>query len=333
MKISHFLAKKPGCTVRSLSAAPIVTILSVLLLSGCGDDNESGDAGGDSAAETLGALPDDLEPGASRLSISGAVTDAGEYTTDVDERYGGASVDRFRPTNDGSNADGPYTLRIYTDATHQDDPDDVVRAWISLALPVDVGPGVYGIATSRDAADDEAVAVLAGDGYAWQFNRNVTGTLQIEEIGEQISALWEFQAFSGGGDDAPSVEVSGAVNQLAFQPQAEARFAMSANGETEHLVSVGANTGGNSYTLRFGRDVYFAFEPDFDEGTYAFGNNRGDGIVGLMLPDHSFDDVDGELVLERVDGAYSGTFSLITTGDQPVTLEGRFDHVAGPDAG
>lgn len=311
----------------------------VFLLQGCGEDNgsdgnDSTDNGGGDTAEALGAIPDDLDSGASRLSIEGAATDAGAYTTDEDDRYGGTSADSYRPANDGTNADGPYILRIYTDATHQDDPDNTVRSWVSVTLPDDAEPGVYGISDSRNADDGDAVASLAGDGYAWRFGRDVTGTLQIHEAGDQLSALWEFQAASGRGDDAPSVEVTGAVNELAFDPQAEVRFSMSVDGEThEYVNSVAGNSGGNSYTLSLGQDIYFGFELDAEEGTFEFDSGRGDGVVGLTMSDYPFDDVEGELVLERVDDAFSGTFSLTTSGDQPVTLEGRFDHVAGPDAG
>lgn len=311
---------------------------SVLLLSGCGDDSGNGDGDGDNgggtAGDALGPIPEDLASGASHLSIEGAVTDAGDYTTDDDDRYAGTSADSYRPANDGTNADGPYIIRIYTDASHQDDPDNVVRSWISVTLPDDAEPGVYTISDSRNADDGDAVASVAGDGYGWRFGRNVAGTLHIHDVGEQISALWEFGASSGSGDDAPSVDVSGAVNELAFEPQAEVRFSMTVDGETqEHVNRVGANTGGNSYSLNLGESIYLGFELDADEGTYAVDGRRGDGVVGLTMPDYPFEDVDGELVLERADGAFSGTFSLTTTGDQPVTLDGRFDHVGVPDAG
>lgn len=171
-----------------------VTLVGLGLLTACGDDSgssavQSGDeavAQQQSSSQDFGSsgqlagLLDSVQSGESTLSINGAVMSTGEYTTADDPRYGGVSHDIFRPalgggaSRRGSNTEGPYAISVYTDATHADEPDNVVRAWVSLVLPKGAEAGNrYPVASFADAEDDQVQAHVQGDGMAWTFSRQV----------------------------------------------------------------------------------------------------------------------------------------------------------------
>lgn len=329
----------PTRTPRKLGTAALA-LAAGLLLSACSGEETARtgtNAPAGAAAVDAGALAEmiaEVEEGASRLRLSGAVEDTGTFTTGEAGRYAGTARDVFRPAQGGrgdqvrrgSNADGPHMFVVYTDAIHQEDEDDVVRAWINVTLPDGAGPGTYAVAALRDAADDEAQASIAGDGYAWRFGRRVEGTLYIAEIGERLTAAWDFAA-SEGEDRA---HATGAVRGLPFSPQPEARFTLSADGETvEHFGRLAAQRRGNGgFMLVLGRTIYLELPPDIDEGVHAIRTRReAPGDVTLTLPDYGIAEADGELALERRDGFFHGRFEITASGEQDVAIGGTLGYV------
>jgi len=317
---------------------------SVVFLAACLEDSlASADSAG-SPSKEMQALLEAAETGRSQITFAGAVTTTGDYTTGEAGRYAGASANIFQPalggraehSRRGSNADGPYMFSIYTDAIHQNDEDDFVRAWITVILPEGAGPGRYGVAANADAEENEAQASLIGDGYAWRFDRNIEGELHISELGEVLTAAWAFTTHDRAGN---AVDVSGAVKDLAFTPQQEASFTLTANGErVEHfgrLTSQRRNDG--RHNLLLGPGVYLELPAGADSGTLPIRKSRqSDDDATVTFPDYQFDEAEGELTLELVighDGNYlRGNYSLSTLGGDAIELEGSFDHVEASDS-
>ncbi|AQU83994.1 MULTISPECIES: hypothetical protein [unclassified Halomonas] len=322
------------------------------MVAGCGDGAESaGSTSGqttDSSAETQSqqgsAAPDDemqawlndLSQGESVLNISGAVSSTGEYTTADAPRYGGVSVDVFRPGSGGgsaragSNADGPYALTIYTDATHEDEPDNVVRAWISLVLPEGATAGErYAISSFSAANEHQVQAHLRGDGHAWTFARQIEGELYLVELGDSVTAAWRFDAADGNREDAAQVAVEGAVNNLAFTVQPEARYELTVNGETDtHLGRITINTSNSGAILSIGNRISLMLPSGISAGEYPLSDRSEEGVLRVMLPRYEVDSVDGTLTLAQRNGVFDADIRFEAGGEDSVSLDGRLEGLA-----
>ncbi|SDL99894.1 hypothetical protein SAMN05192555_108152 [Franzmannia pantelleriensis] len=314
-----------------------VLVASLGLLAGCDDASNAQQAGNE--ADTSGAgsgelagLLESVPSGESTLSISGAATSTGEYTTADDPRYGGVSNDNFRPARGGgasrrgSNAEGPYAISIYTDATHEDDPDNVVRAWVSLVLPEGAEAGNrYQVASFSDADDDQAQAHVRGDGMAWTFSRQVSGSVYLDEYGEHVSAAWQLEAADGRGEDASRVASEGAVKDLPLTLQSEVDYEMTVNGETESRF---ARANSRDNMLNMGNGVYFYLPSGASAGSYPVQAGRDDDAVRVRFTQHEVDEVSGELTLVANGERFDAEFSIDASGEDDVHLAGNLRWLA-----
>ncbi|EWH00373.1 hypothetical protein Q427_19895 [Halomonas sp. BC04] len=308
---------------------------SLGLLTGCDDDSassaaEAGTSGGNGGE--LAALLDSVESGESMLSISGAVTSTGEYTTADDPRYGGISNDVFRPASGGgasrrgSNAEGPYAISIYTDATHEDDPDDVVRAWVSLVLPEGAEAGNrYPVAGFSDAEDDQVQAHVRGDGMAWTFSRQVSGSVYLDEFGDSVTAAWQLEAADGRGEEAGRVASEGAVRDLPLTLQSEAEYELTVNGETESTLG---RVTSRDNMLIMGDGIYLYLPDGATAGSYPVQAGRDDDTVRVQFTRHEVDEVSGELTLMANGERYDAEFNIAGSGEDDVQLTGDLRWIA-----
>ncbi|APX92071.1 hypothetical protein BWR19_03460 [Halomonas sp. 1513] len=314
-----------------------VLVASLGLLAGCDDaanDQQAEDAAGTSGADSgeLADLLESVESGESTLSISGAVTSTGEYTTADDPRYGGVSNDTFRPargsgsSRSGSNADGPYAISIYTDATHEDDPDDVVRAWVTLVLPQGAEAGNrYQVAGFSDADDDQVQAHVRGDGMAWTFARQVSGSVYLDEYSDRVNAAWQLEAADGRGEDASRVASEGAVKDLPLTLQSEVEYELTVNGEAESRL---ARVTSRDNMLNIGHGVYLYLPSGAAAGSYPVQAGRDDDSVRAQFTRHDVDEVDGELTLAANGERFDAEFSIDASGEDDVRLEGSLHWLA-----
>lgn len=319
-----------------------VLFASLGIVTGCNDDSassavEADDGASQQSAAQIGSgelsrLLESVERGESALSISGVVSSTGEYTTADDPRYGGVSNDVFRPATGGgasrrgSNAEGPYAISIYTDATHEDDPDNVVRAWISLVLPAGAEAGNhYQVAGFSEAEDDQVQAHVRGDGMAWTFSRQVSGSVYLETLGEQVSAAWQLEAADGRGDDAGRVTSEGAVRELPLTLQSEAEYELTVNGETESAL---ARVTGRDNMLIIGNGVYLHLPEGATAGSYPVQAGRDDGVVRAQFTQHEIDEISGELTLVASGERYDAEFSIAGSGEDDVQLAGDLRWIA-----
>lgn len=317
-----------GSALGSVLVVAAVVMLGVTSGTGQTGAQATGVTGG--AADISGQL-DDLASGESRLTVSGAVAGTREFTTGTSEPYAGTAADVFRPARGkgdykGTNADGPYELRVYTDVRREAESDEAIRAWVSIILPPDATPGDHAITARRDATGSNAYASFAGDGYAWRFARDVEGRLFIDRLDDAVSAAWRFEASDGSGE---SVRVSGAVHDLAFSPQAESRLSMSVNGETrDHFgrLSVNRDSRGRRI-MTLVRDVYLELPASPSEGSHPVKLRRqADSDITLNLFDQSVDSVEGTVTIEPDGAMLTGVYSLTATGADTVRLNGEFSY-------
>ncbi len=304
----------------------VVGFAAVSSLTACGDGNGETAADGRGSDDEMQARLDELSGSGSRLTLSGAVTSTGEYTTAEDPRYGGVSNDIFRPAQGGgssrrgSNAEGPYALSIYTDATHEDEPDNVVRAWVSLVLPEGAEAGNhYQVASFSEADDDQVQAHVRGDGMAWTFSHQVSGSLYLEALGEQLSAAWQLEAADGRGEAARGIQSEGAVKGLPLTRQAEAEYDMTVNGESEPTLS---RITGRSNMLIIGNGIYLYLPSGATEGSYPIQSDRDDAAVRAQFTQHEIDDITGELTLSANGERYDAEFTIDARGEDELELAG-----------
>ena len=278
----------------------------------------------------LDALLESLAAGASSLSIEGTVTSTGEYTTAEDPRYGGVSVDVFRPARGGgaartgTNAGGPYQLTIYTDAIHQRDPDNVVRAWIDFVLPPGAQGGeTYTLAAFRDAEDNEVQAHVRGDGSAWTFGRQVSGHLHVIELGEHIRAAWQLEAADGVGEQALRVKAQGAVNALPLTRQSEAEYTLASNGEaTPHFARITGRPQGERRMLVIGNGIYLYIPQSLSPGTHPVLDRNEAQAVRAQFTSHDVDTVEGRFTLREGADGFDADLEITTGGADNLVLRG-----------
>lgn len=313
----------------------VVGFAAVSSLTACGDGNGETAADGRGSDDEMQARLDELSGSGSRLTLSGAVTSTGEYTTAEDPRYGGVSNDIFRPAQGGgssrrgSNAEGPYALSIYTDATHEDEPDNVVRAWVSLVLPEGAEAGNhYQVASFSGAEDDQVQAHVRGDGMAWSFSQQVSGSLYLAALGEQLSAAWQLEAADGRGEEARRVEAEGAVRGLDFTPQREARYEITVNGDSEqHLGRVSIHETPNDFAVSIGNRIVLDVPAEIGAGEYALSDQAGDGAIRVSLMRHEVEEIEGAIRFSERNGVFDAEISLEAVGEDEVQLSGRLEEL------
>ncbi len=313
----------------------VVGLAAVSILTACGDGNGDPAADGRGTDDAMQAWLDELAGPGSRLTLSGAVTSMGEYTTAEDPRYGGVSVDSYRPgrgggaARRGSNADGPYALTLYTDAIHEDSPEEVVRAWVTLVLPAGAEAGQrYTIAGFSDAEEREVQAHVRGHGNAWGFSRQVAGELYLAELGEQVSAAWRLEAAEGRGEEARRVVAEGAVAGLDFTPQREARYEITVNGDSEqYLGRVSIHETPNDFAVSIGNRIVLDVPTEIGAGEYALSDQAGDGAIRVSLMRHEVEEIGGAIRFSERNGVFDAEISLEASGEDEVQLSGRLEEL------
>ncbi|MBI6630463.1 hypothetical protein [Pontibaca salina] len=320
-------------------ALPLITVAMVGVagfLAACKTDEAEAGNGGDVQAE-VEALLDGVAAGQSGLRVTGAVTSSDLVFVDP----AGRPTAEFRParqsratySRNGNNADGPYRIIARTGVSDPSGEQDIVGSWVTVVLPAKAAPGAYKVASGRAAKDNEAQASLTGEHYNWAFGDKVQGDLYVAEIGDSLTAAWDFTAQNKSGE---MVEIKGGVKELAFWPQQETKYTISINGETDEKSGrmSAHRAGGVGATLLPGRGIYLELPAEIDTGTYPLLRHRSDNPNGVVLnlPDQSYEAVNGEMTFER-DGNYlHGTFKATTSGEDVVTLDGSFSYVVLPDA-
>jgi hypothetical protein len=329
------MAEMKGQTKRKLAiwstAGIAVAIGVVVMFGGPRSDGQDGTGRNSAAGAALRAQLEGLDASGASVAASGRVSGTDESTPGQTGRYAGSAADVFRPargraSRQGSNAEGPYELRLYTDAVHADDPDKTVRARVTLVLPPRAAPGEYTITAWSDPSDDAAYASFRGDDGAWRFSRNVEGSLVIDRLDDAISAAWRFEARNRDGD---AVQITGAVRDLAFAPQAETRLALTRRFNTvEHFgrLAINRDSAGRR-VLSLGREVYLELPPDVSAGAYPVTTRRtADDDITMRFLDHHVEALAGRITLENDGPLVTGAFDLSASGAQDISLSGEFSY-------
>lgn len=346
-----------ACTATDAQVLP--TLVSV------GDqnatDSDSVDANTDNSSHnttqsTSNASFENLELGTNDLSISGAISSDGSYS----DEEAIASYEPFR----SSNSAGQHELEIYTDLTPTDLTDETFVI-VYVRFPADIEPGIYDIHTRDRNAPELVQGFVAFDNIAVaDFDENVSGTLEIIEIGEQITASFNFSAHSGR-DETLSVDVTGRVNQVVFNYRPEIMLTLSGlvtqefttlrAFEDDTLTSVtqyflddfsnefrwDANFRDNDFTHM--AEILFYFPSDIQPGTYdvayaASGNQKvpEGSQVGARLSyqdddasiDFNADTITGTVSIAVDERNYaSATFTITGTDSdtgESLTLDGTY---------
>ena len=321
-------------------------LLSLTLpLVACGDDTkQSSDAGSTSKtakkAEAAGSDAtkrsfEQIQDGQVQLVLSGAVqnedannaSSEGEALSEGDHVYrparGTGRADYIRK---GSNADGPYSFVIYTEAIHEKHPDDVTRTFITVNLPADATPGTYTTAAYKDADDDQAQARITGHGYGWTFARDIDGVVDIIELDDTLSAAWDFTAKDASGREA---QVQGAVKQLSFSPQPELLYELTVNDDkNEDRIRAGYGAKDDRLTLLGGTPpIYIDLPSGVKEGEYDI-QESSDHKVRVDIPGLSYDELAGQVTIKENGSDYLDVaFELSGDGKDSVQGKGEFTYV------
>lgn len=324
---------KPSNFAVNNKISSALCMLVMLGVAGCGDSTHSSSSV--VVDHEMQSWINELNEGASILNLSGAVSSTGEYTTAEDPRYGGVSMDIFRPargggaSRTGTNADGPYSLTIYTDAIHEDEPDNVVRAWVNLILPSGAKAGnSYQVSSFSSANEHQVQAHLRGDGHAWTFARQVEGELHLFELGDSVAAAWRFTTADGNSDDAAKVSVEGAARDITFTAQPEAHYELTINGETSaHLGRVTINSNNNGAVISIGNRISLMLPKGIGSGEYALASRASDQALRVILSRYDIDSIDGALQLTELDGVFDADIRFEAKGEDKVSLKGRLEQL------
>lgn len=313
----------------------------VLPLTACGDGDSdqqakgSGSASQSSAAQKLDTtILDGLKAQHVQMELTGTLNNENASIAQDEGAPVSEGKHVYRPASStgkgdylrkGSNAEGPYSFVIYTDAIHDDEPDNTLTALMTINLPENAQPGSYAIQAYKEAADDEAQGQLSGGGYAWNFVRNVSGTVDVIELGDEITATWDLTA-----QDAQKREVqtTGSVKNLAFTPQVEMFYEMDIDGEQkEDRIRSGYSKKNNKLTLFGGNPLMYIDVPlDSEAGSYSVG--KDDGEVSVSINDIKYDTIDGEIVISENGEDYRTVdFEFQTEGENKADIKGSVQYI------
>ncbi|MGM0479912.1 MAG: hypothetical protein ACQERC_11890 [Bacteroidota bacterium] len=333
-KSSHFLDNHK--IMHSIAKIAIHTLSFAFLLftfSACGDSSETPAAGKKGENSELSSYFDQIENGNTFLSIEGTVNSV-ENSSVLDEN----TRNYFRPANgngksrQGSNAEGPYSINIYTGATHEDEPDEEVYTKVSFVLPKGAQPNTtYKIASFSKAKDDEIQSHVRVDGGSWMFSRKVEGELYLKDIGESIDAAWKFKAKSGSKKDAPEVTVTGATQNLPFEPQQEARYTFTKNGSSEeYLGGVAIFKTPNDYSMNIKNGMRLGVPLDVSAKTYELSTEKGDDKIKVYTED-PVESLEGQITFEKAGEAFNATFDITAKGENEFSAEGQLESLVFDD--
>lgn len=303
--------QRDNAAIRLGRIATGIACLGVLAACGNGD----GVAGGGTVDRD--AITEGLSSGDYEISLEGSITQIGPYDGD-------RGPYDFSPGSNGTNADGPYVVRIRTE-TERD--GDQRMSYLIIVLPAGAEAGRHSLTANRDAGSDDAYAMLRSYGQEWTFAQDVSGHVDIAELGDAITAAYEVELHDGDGN---AVSLNGRMVDVPFQPQAETDTRMVLNGEQHHFEGGSISTAYD--TLRIG-PVRSAITIDLPEdgiepGTYALTPQSGeDGLrLSLRAAEGSIDDVDGSITFEQQGDRMHGSLQFTAAGpDDTAEAEGSFE--------
>jgi len=249
-----------------------ITLITVFTLTACGGSDDSESSANDDAdtsqtvvdenntnadtpetnqTDTDEAVSfDDMEAGTHEFSISGAFTSDGTYSG---EEEVSVSYEPFNSPNMG----GQHELEIFADVSPSEFSEGtIIEAYIRF--PADIEVGSYDINTRDSNAPDIVQAFTSFDSFAsTDFDENISGTLDIIEIGEQITASFNFTADGDvNTDTVPTIEVSGRVNQLLFSYRPDASFTLSGVVDREYTATMAFEDDTQTYVTQYFIDEY-----------------------------------------------------------------------------
>jgi len=210
---------------------------------------EAGDSSGEvqTVAEPDGISYDGMQTGDYELSITGALNSVDGYSGEM------LPVE-FEPHSDGNNTVGPREFIMLTDI-QSGDVFEGTSARVYFKLPDGIQAGSYEV-VPRDSDNEGQVQVQidSGDSFGFEFDDEVSGTLTITEIGEFITASFDFNAVGEQMDNQLTVEVSGRVYQIPFEfrPQIVATFSELVSDTYDFQAArVSDSTDRHSYQFKF----------------------------------------------------------------------------------
>lgn len=333
MAINTIIKQQPRTLCMALALGLTVS------LAACGDGDNQAQAGakggGASSSPNAQKALDEVQEQHARLTIEGSVQNADDPTAQPSGQPLEQGDHVYRPAQGtgnaeyirkGSNDEGPYSVVVYTEAVHDKEPDEAVRTFMTINFPENAQPGTYQLAAHRDAADDEGQARITGAGYGWIYGSNVEGTVDIQELGDELTAAWDFTASDRQGND---VQVSGAVKDLPFSPQHELFYELDIDGEqTANRIRPGYGKKDSGLSLFGGKPTFYVTVPlDLEPGDYPVGKLK-DGNIDINIPDLSFDEASGEVSITENGEHYRDIhFEFTTAGENVVKASGDYRYI------
>ncbi len=189
------------------------------------DDNQqvaqADDSGGEiqTVAEPSDISYDGMGVGDYELSITGALNSVDSYSGEMPPV-------EFERHPDGNNTVGPREFILLTDIQAGDVYEDT-QARVYFKLPDGIQAGSYAIVPRHSDNEGQVqVQVDSGETFGFEFDDEISGTLTITEIGEFLTASFDFSAVGEQADNSLTVDVSGRAYQIPFdfRPQITANF-------------------------------------------------------------------------------------------------------------
>ena len=222
------------------------------------------DSANDTAPPTANTSFDDLAAGTHDLNISGAISSDGSYT-------GEEVTVSYEPFN-SANTTGQHELEIYADISPTELTDETFVI-VYVRFPADIAPGTYDIQARDRNAPELVQGFVAFDNIAVaDFDESVSGTLEIVEIGEQITAVFNFTAH-WGRDETLTVDVSGRVNQVPFNYRSETTLTLSGLVAREFTTLASFEDETMTYTRQYFLDDFtneFRWDSSFRDNDFAY---------------------------------------------------------------
>ncbi|MCK8516361.1 hypothetical protein M0534_08485 [Methylonatrum kenyense] len=283
------------------------------LLTACSD----GDGAGAGTDVDRDAITEGLSSGDYEISVDGSITQTGAYEGD-------RGPYDFAPASDGTNAEGPYLIRIRTE-TERD--GDQRMSYLMIVLPAGAETGRHQLTANRDAGSDDAYAMLRSYGQEWTFAQDVSGHVDVAELGDVVTAAYEVELHDGDGN---SVALNGRMVDVPFQPQAETDTRLTLNGDEHHFDGGSISTAYD--TLRIGpiRSAITIDLPDdgIEPGTYELTpRSSDDGLrLSLRAAEGGIEDVNGSITFEQQGDTMRGSLQFTASGpDDEAEAEGTFE--------
>ncbi len=289
-----------------------VGLTSMGLIAACGSGNGT-PATSDVDRE---AIIEGLASGDYEITLEGSIVRTGAYE-------GERGPYDFAPASDGTNADGPYVIRIRTE-TERD--GDQRMSYLMVVLPAGAEPGRHAVTARRDAGDNDAYAMLRSFGQEWTYAQDVSGHIDVAELGDLVTAAYEVELADRDGD---TVALSGRFRDVPFQPQAETDTRLTLNGEAHHFDGGSISTAHGVLRIGPTRQAITIDLPDTVEaGTHDLAAQSSDDRFRLTLraAEGSIDTVDGSITFEEDGDTMRGSLQFTARGpDDTAEGEGSFE--------